>query len=253
MIIARPIQLIYFFIFLSVIFSPIALANEEAIKKSVQSHFGGHKIDSLKKTPYLNGIYEVVVGDEVFYTDEKANYFFFGHLVDAKTRTSMTHERIEQIKAARRIPLESLPLKSAIKVVKGDGKRHVAIFTDPNCPYCKQLEKELLNITNTTIYILLYPVLNGSMEVSKKIWCSDDQIKAWDDFMLKGVAPSDKECETPLELLVKAGRDNKVSGTPTLIFADGTIVGGMIPTAAIEEKLNSAINSKGEAKGEKRK
>ncbi|GKS70228.1 thiol:disulfide interchange protein DsbC [Nitrosomonas sp. PY1] len=253
MIIMRPIQLICFFILLSVVGSPIALANEEAIKKSVQSHFGGHKIDSLKKTPYFNGIYEVVVGDEVFYTDENANYFFFGHLVDAKTRTSMTHERIEQIKAARRIPLDSLPLKSAIKIVKGDGKRHVAVFTDPNCPYCKQLEKEFLSITNTTIYILLYPVLNGSMEVSRKIWCSDDQIKAWDDFMLKGVAPSDKECETPLESLVKAGRDNKVSGTPTLIFADGTIVGGMIPTAAIEEKLNNAMNSKDTAKEGKKK
>ena len=161
--------------------------------------------------------------------------------------------RTKESSRLKRIPLESLPLKSAIKVVKGDGKRHVAIFTDPNCPYCKQLEKELLNITNATIYILLYPVLNGSMEVSKKIWCSDDQIKAWDDFMLRGVTPSDKECETPLELLVKAGRDNKVSGTPTLIFADGTIVGGMIPAAAIEEKLNSAINSKGAAKEEKRK
>lgn len=223
-------------------------ADEETIKKNVQEHFEGHKIESLKKTPYFNGLYEVVVGDEVFYTDEQAKYFFFGHLVDAKTRTSMTHERIEQIKAARRIPLDSLPLQSSIKIVKGNGKRHVAIFTDPNCPYCKRLEKELQNITNVTIYTLLYPVLNGSMEVSKKIWCSENQIKAWDDFMLKGVAPADKECETPLDVLVKAGRENKVSGTPTLIFADGTVVGGMIPSATIEEKLSAAESVKDTSK-----
>ena len=230
-------------------FSGTIWADEAAVRKAVQTHFEGHKIDSLKKIPSL-GLYEVVVGDELFYADDKANYFFFGHVVDTKTRTSMTNERIQEIKAARRVSLDSLPLQSAIKVVKGDGKRQVAIFTDPNCPYCKQLEKELVNITNVTIYTLLYPVLNGSMELSKKIWCSDNQIKAWDDFMLRGIAPSDKDCETPLETLVKSGRENKVSGTPTLIFADGSIVGGMIPAAVIEEKLNSAgdADAKGKAK-----
>lgn len=220
-------------------FSGTIWADEAVVRKAVQTHFEGHKIDSLKKIPSL-GLYEVVVGDELFYSDDKANYFFFGHVVDTKTRTSMTNERIQEIKAARRVPLDSLPLQSAIKVVKGDGKRQVAIFTDPNCPYCKQLEKELVNVTNVTIYTLLYPVLNGSMELSKKIWCSDNQIKAWDDFMLKGIAPAGKDCDTPLETLVQSGRENKVSGTPTLIFADGSIVGGMIPVAVIEEKLNAA-------------
>jgi thiol:disulfide interchange protein DsbC len=223
-------------------FSEVIWADEEALRKAIQPHFAGHNIDSLKKTPYL-GLYEVVVGDEVFYTDEKADYFFFGHVIDTKTRVSMTNERIQEIKAARRVSLDSLPLQHAIKIVKGDGKRKLAIYTDPNCPYCKQLEKELVNVTNITIYTLLYPVLNGSMELSKKIWCSKNQIKAWDDFMLKGVAPSGKDCETPLEALVKSGRENKVSGTPTLIFADGSIVGGMIPAAVIEEKLESASKS----------
>ncbi len=220
-------------------FSGMTWANEEALKEAIQPHFPGTEIESLKKTSYL-GLYEVVVGGEVFYTDEKADYFFFGHVIDSKTRTSLTNERLEEIKAARRVPLESLPLESANKVVKGNGKRQLAVFTDPNCPYCKQLEQALVNITDITIYTLLYPVLNGSAELSKKIWCSDDQIKAWDDFMLRGVAPTAKDCETPLAELVKSGQKNKVSGTPTLIFGDGSIVGGMIPAAAIEDKLESA-------------
>lgn len=224
-------------------FSEAIWADEAALRKAIQPHFADSKIESVRKTNYL-GLYEVVVGDEVFYTDAKADYFFFGHVIDTKTRMSMTNERIQEIKAARRVPLDSLPLQSAIKIVKGDGKRRVAIFTDPNCPYCKQLEKELLNVTNVTIYTLLYPVLKGSMELSKKIWCSDNQIKAWDDFMLKDVAPSSKDCETPLDALVKSGRENKVNGTPTLIFADGSVVGGMIPATAIEEKLESASKSK---------
>lgn len=224
-------------------FSGTLWANEEAVKEAVQPHFEGQKIDSIKKTPF-SGLYEIVIGDELFYSDDKANYLFFGHIIDTKTRASMTNERIQEIKAARRVSFDSLPLQHAIKAVKGDGKRKVAVYTDPNCPYCKQLEKELINITNVTVYNLLYPVLNGSMELSKKVWCAENQIKAWEDFMLRGTAPAEKDCETPLETLVKSGRENKVSGTPTLIFADGSVVGGMIPAAAIEEKLESASKDK---------
>ncbi|MER2514086.1 MAG: DsbC family protein [Nitrosomonas ureae] len=234
----------FFILILSLSFSSGMLwANEEAVKKAVQPHFESQKIDSVKKTPF-SGLYEVVVGDELFYTDDKADFFFFGHVINTKSRVSMTNERIQEIKAARRVPFDSLPLQHAIKAVKGDGKRKVAVYTDPNCPYCKQLEKELINITNVTVYNLLYPVLNGSMELSKKIWCSENQIKAWEDFMLKGTAPEEKDCEAPLETLVESGRENKVSGTPTLIFSDGSVVGGMIPAAAIEEKLENASKDK---------
>ncbi len=224
-------------------FSGAAYADEAAIRQAVQAQFPEHKLDSLKKVPFL-GLYEVVLGEDVFYVDEKAEYFFFGHVVDAKTRNSLTNDRVQEIKAARRVPLDTLPLQYAIKTVKGDGARKLAVYTDPNCPYCKKLEKELLSIDNITIYTLLYPVLNGSMELSKKIWCAENQIKAWDDFMLRNVAPASKECETPLDALVKSGRENRVSGTPTLIFADGSIVGGLIPAAAIEEKLQSTAQAK---------
>lgn len=234
---------LFVFILILGFFSNIAWADEAAVRKAIQAHFADQKIDSLKKMPFL-GLYEVVIGDEVFYTDAQADHFFFGHVIDTKTRASLTDERIQQIKAARRVSFDTLPLQHAVKAVKGDGSRKVAVYTDPNCPYCKQLEKELLNIDNVTVYNLLYPVLRGSMELSKKIWCADHALKAWEDWMLKGIAPAGKECETPLEALVKSGRDNKVSGTPTLIFADGSIVGGMIPAATIEEKLQNAASSK---------
>ncbi|MDC8444817.1 MAG: DsbC family protein [Nitrosomonas sp.] len=234
------------FIFIPLIYilsgTGLTWANEEAIKKAIEPHFPGAKIESLRKTPYL-GLYEALVGGELFYTDEKAEYFFFGHIVDTKSRTSVTNERLQEIKAARRIPLDTLPLEFAIKIVKGNGERKLAVFTDPNCPYCKQLEKELLNITDITIYTLLYPVLRGSVELSTSIWCAQDQIKAWDDFMLRDIAPQTRDCETPIPTLLKSGQENRVTGTPTLIFADGSIVGGMIPAAAIEEKLNSADQS----------
>src|SRR6187455_2801009 len=131
--------------------SGAALANEATVKKEVGTHFPGEKIESVKKTPYF-GLYEIVVGGEILYTDEKATYFFFGHVVDPQTRQSLTSERLQQIKDARRISIDSLPLDHAIKTVKGNGKRRLAVFSDPNCPYCKRLEKELTKITDVTIY-----------------------------------------------------------------------------------------------------
>lgn len=216
-----------------------AFADEASLKKALQGIFPDEKIESLKKTPYL-GLYEVVIGGELFYTDDKASYLFFGHVVDPKTRQSLTSERLQQIKEARRINQDSLPLDLAIKTVKGDGKRKLVVFSDPNCPYCKRLEKELTNITDVTIYTLLYPVLNGSIPTATAIWCSSDRLKAWDDFMLRGTAPTGKNCEAPIEKLLEAGRKNGISGTPTLIFADGSIVPGMIPTDSIEKKLRGA-------------
>jgi thiol:disulfide interchange protein DsbC len=216
-----------------------AFGNEEAVKKALQTTFSGEKIDSIKKTPYL-GLYEVVVGGELFYTDEKATYLFFGHVIDPQTKQSLTSERLQQIKDARRISMDTLPLDQAIKAVKGNGKRKLVVFSDPNCPYCKRLEKELVNVTDVTIYTLLYPVLNGSLPTATSIWCSPNRLKAWDDFMLKGVAPAGKNCDTPIETILQAGRKNGINGTPTLIFPDGSVIPGMIAADTIETKLNAA-------------
>ncbi|MDP1574508.1 MAG: DsbC family protein [Coxiellaceae bacterium] len=216
------------------------MADEATLKKLIQIHFPGEEIQSLKKTPYL-GLYEVAVGGELFYTDEKADYFFFGHVIDTKTKVSLTNERLQEIRDARRITIDSLPLEHAIKTVKGNGQRTVAVFTDPHCPYCKQLEKELVKITDITIHTFLYPVLNGSVKRATEIWCSDDKHKAWDDYMLRDIEPTGKDCETPLSTLVQVGQKHKITGTPTLIFADGSIVGGLIPADKIEENLNHAM------------
>jgi thiol:disulfide interchange protein DsbC len=216
-----------------------ASADDASLKKALQSNFPGEKIEGVTKTPYL-GLYEVVVGGELFYTDDKASYLFFGHVIDPKTKQSLTSERLQQIKEARRIDTGSLPLEHAIKTVKGNGKRKLVVFSDPNCPYCKRLEKELTNVTDVTVYTLLYPVLNGSVPTATAIWCAPDRLKAWEDFMLKDIAPAGKNCETPLETLLQAGKKNGINGTPTLIFPDGSVAPGMIPADTIEKRLSAA-------------
>ncbi|MEO8991778.1 MAG: DsbC family protein [Nitrosospira sp.] len=232
------INLVFFSLLLCFLFGS-AFADEASLKKAIQANFPGEKIESLKKTPYL-GLYEVVVGGELFYTDEKASYLFFGHVVDPLTKQSLTTDRLQQIKDTRRISIDSLPLQFAIKAVKGNGKRKLVVFSDPNCPYCKRLEKELANVTDVTIYTLLYPVLNGSVPTATSIWCSTDRLKAWDGFMLKDIAPTGKDCETPIGKLLQAGQENGISGTPTLIFADGSVAPGLITVETIEKKLGAS-------------
>jgi thiol:disulfide interchange protein DsbC len=227
------------FPFLLLCFTGAVSANEASLKKALMTNFPGEKIESVKKTPYL-GLYEVVVGGELFYTDEKASYFFFGHVVDPQTKQSLTSERLQEIKDTRRISIDSLPLELAIKAVKGNGKRKLAVFSDPNCRYCKRLEKELAKVTDVTIYTLLYPVLNGSVDTATAIWCSADRLKAWNGFMLKDAVPTGKTCETPIETLLQTGQKHGVNGTPTLIFADGSVVPGMITADIVEKKLGAA-------------
>ena len=232
---------LYSFGLLGLLLSGIAQANEADLKEAIQALFPESNIESLTQTPYL-GLYEAVIDGEIFYTDEKAEYFFMGHIVDAKKRASLTSERMQQIRDSRRIAIDSLPLEHALKTVKGNGKRTLIVYSDPNCPYCKRLEKELVNVTDITIYTLLYPVLNGSMTTAEAIWCSEDRVKAWDDFMLKSVAPAGKSCDAPLQILLESGRQNRVTGTPTLIFADGSVVPGFIPQSEIEKRLDQAAS-----------
>ncbi|MDV6344580.1 DsbC family protein [Nitrosomonas sp. Is37] len=234
-------RLHHFFMFLLLGFiSDHALADETQLKKTIQTHFPGTEIESLRKTPYM-GLYEVVIGGEILYTDEKAEYFFVGHVVDAKTRVSLTSERMQQLRDARRIAIDTLPLELGIKAVKGDGKRTLVVYSDPHCPYCKKLEAELAKVKDITIYTLLYPILKNSMQTATAIWCSVDRLKAWDDFMLRGIVPAGKDCETPLNTLLQSGQKNQITGTPTLIFADGSVVSGMIPAEEIEKRLNDTV------------
>jgi len=223
------------------IFSSVASADEESLKKSLIPYFPNEKIEILKKIPSLQ-LYEITIGDRIFYVDERAKYFFSGHLFDLKNEKNLTEERLQEIRNARKVDINSLPLEYAIQEVKGNGERKLVIFSDPNCGYCKRLEKELIHINNVTIYTFLYPILKGSKEISEAIWCSDDKIKSWNSFMLNGTTPTGKECEAPIDTLLKIGKQHGFNSTPTIVFANGETVPGMISAEIIEKKLNEPTN-----------
>lgn len=174
--------------------------------------------------------------DHLVYTDEKMTYLFSGNILDIHTLRNLTEAREKQLYA---INFDNLPLDLAIKNVKGNGKRRLAVFTDPNCPYCKRLEKEMINLTNSTVYIFVYPVLPGSEEKAKSIWCTPDRLQAWEEHMLKGVEPKkEKACDT--SALMNISMQAKTLGinlTPTLVFEDGVIKPGTMTLELLEERL----------------
>lgn len=222
--------------------SGIASASEADVRKNMQARYPGIAVESVATTP-LPGVYEVFANGVIIYTDKDVNYIIAeGRLVDTKTRTDLTAERLRKLSA---IPFDSLPLQQSFKVVRGNGKRKLAYFTDPNCPYCKRLEQELVNVKDVTLHVFLFPILsNDSVEKARGVWCSKDRAKAWTDLMLKGIAPkAAANCDAPLEKLVQFGQDKGIKGTPTLIFADGSRVPGTLPAADLSKLLEAASQS----------
>ncbi|HTN93570.1 MAG TPA: DsbC family protein [Gallionella sp.] len=221
-------------LFLFILWAP-AQAGENEIRKSLQSKFPGiGKIEHIVKTPYA-GLYEVVIDDQLLYTDANGDYIFEGNIIDTKTRRDLSGERRRVLFA---VDFDKLPLELAVKKVKGNGKRRLAIFTDPNCTYCRRLEKELSGVTDVTLYFFMYPIFPGSDEIVRNVLCSKNPIKAWDDWMLSDIAPEKAVCATQTDKVLALGQKLHVNGTPNLIFGSGMQSPGLLPMEELEKNLN---------------
>jgi thiol:disulfide interchange protein DsbC len=219
-----------------------AHAGENEIRKSLQSKFPGiGKIEHIVKTPYA-GLYEIVIDDQLLYTDAQGEYLFEGNVIEAKSRRDLSGERRQVLFA---IDFDKLPLELAVKKVKGNGKRKLAIFTDPNCSFCRRLEKELSGVSDVTLYRFMYPIFPGSDEIVRNVLCSKDPNKAWEDWMLSGIAPAKAICDTQTEKVMALGQKLRVNGTPNLIFGNGIQSPGFLPVEELEKNLNETGKKQG--------
>lgn len=219
-----------------------ASAQEATIRKNLGERIPQlQKIDEVSKSP-MPGLYELRVnGSEIFYTDAEGNFLLQGNLIDTKQRRNLTEERVDKLTA---INVDALPVKDAFTIVRGNGKRKLVVFEDPNCGYCKKFERDLQKVDNVTVHMFLYPILGpDSVEKSKNIWCAKDAAKVWQDWMVRDQLPKAASCDTTaVARNIDIGRKYKITGTPTLVFADGTRVPGAIGTAQIEKHLTDAVN-----------
>ena len=216
-----------------------AFAQEAVIRKNLAERLPAlSKIDEVSKTP-MNGLYEIRVDSDIFYTDPEGNFLIQGNLIDTKGKRNLTEERVTKLSA---IDFDALPLKDAFTQVRGNGKRKLAVFEDPNCGYCKRFERDLQKVNDVTIHTFLIPILSAdSAEKSKNIWCAKDKNKAWLDWMVRDQNPAKASCDTTaLERNLAFSKKYKITGTPTVFFANGTRVPGAISAPEIEKQLASA-------------
>lgn len=203
--------------------SALSFANVETVKSNLNQNYPNIQVTNIQKTE-MAGLYSANLDKQIIYLDENAQYMFVGSMVRMKDQKNLTKDLVLKQNS---IDWKKLPFKDAIKTVKGNGKRELAIFSDPNCPYCKKLEAELDKLNDVTIYTFIYPLKPQSIAVSKQIWCDANQAYAWKNLLEKNIQPKAKTCANPIERNLELGRKLGVTGTPTLIFANGLkMVGG---------------------------
>jgi thiol:disulfide interchange protein DsbC len=227
------------FVSASLICTGLAYAQpEQQIKTEIQKKLGANaKVKSVSPAP-VSGLYEVLVGNDIFYTDASGKYLIQGEIIELASGKNITEQRQADL---NRIKWSDLTPANAIKNVRGNSSRQLAVFSDPNCGYCKRLEKSLQQLDNVTIYTYLIPILSpDSAQKSKQIWCSADPYKAYMDWMINGITPSGKgDCNTPLDKNMTFAKTYGVTGTPTLFFTDGSRFPGAVQITDIEKKFNS--------------
>lgn len=221
--------------------SPSWAADESAdtLASKLKDMYPATKIERVQRSE-LPGLFEVVMGRNAAYTDSSGRYFIFGHLFDMKEQRDLTAERVEK---AARIAFDSLPLVDAIKTVRGKGERVIAVFSDPDCPFCRRLESELDKLDNVTLYTFLYPLEGLHPESKTKavaVWCAKDRSGAWSELMRSGKLPSKTACDNPVERNIQLGQRLSIQGTPTLISSDGRLLPGAAPRERIEQWLAEA-------------
>lgn len=223
---------------ISFVSSNVYAQTEQQIKTELQKKIGaGLKIKTVSPSP-IAGVYEILVGNDLFYTDANSKYLFQGEIIEIATGKNITEQRQADL---NRIKWSELVPANALKVVRGNGSRQLAIFSDPNCGYCKRLDKALLQLDNVTVYTYLIPILSpDSAQKSKQIWCSPDPQKAYTDWMVNGIAPSGKgDCTTPIDKNMVFAKTYGITGTPTIFFTDGSRYPGAVQISDIEKKFST--------------
>lgn len=211
---------------------------EQQLKTDLQKKLGANaKVRSVAPAP-VGGLYEVLVGNDVFYTDSTGKYLIQGEIIELSTGKNITEQRQADL---NRIKWTDLAQANAMKTVRGNGSRQLAVFSDPNCGYCKRLEKSLQQLDNVTIYTYLIPILGpDSLQKSKQIWCAADPYKTYMDWMINGTVPNGKsDCATPLDKNMAYAKSYGITGTPTLFFTDGSRFPGAVQITDIEKKFSS--------------
>ncbi len=219
---------------------PAWAQNPAAIKANVERLTAGKvKVDQVQATP-APGIFQVISEGEIFYTDATGRYGLVGGaLVDMQTQQDLTAPAVEKLTA---VPFASLPLKHAIKQVRGNGKRQVAVFEDPNCPICRVFTKFVDQLDDVTVYRFMYPVIDpSSQSLARTAWCAADRAGAWDQVMGGRRLAGPQECDVSgLVEILQFGEKHRIQNTPTVFLGNGKRLVGATPPDQFMAELEAS-------------
>jgi thiol:disulfide interchange protein DsbC len=226
---------------LSALLALTAHADEAAIRKNLAERYpNAPAIVAVNPTP-LPGIFEVYNDNRLLYTDANGDYLMMGSLIDTRARINLSQQRLLELKAVK---FDSLPFEHAFTLVKGKGERRIAVFSDPECPHCKALEKSLTNLDNLTVHLFLMPLADlhpRAVGIAEAVWCAEDRARAWQAYMLEGVTPEGgKACDTPLADIARLAAEMSINGTPAIILPNGRIIPGALSSGQLETLLGDS-------------
>jgi thiol:disulfide interchange protein DsbC len=219
----------------------VPAAQASAIRQKLARLPGLGTVDSLRTTP-IPGLFEAKVGSNVVYVDAKGDYVIDGAIIETSTQRNLTEERVDEI---NKVDFASLPLRDAVVWKNGNGKRRLVIFSDPNCGYCKRLERAFVDLKDVTVYTFMIGILGeDSKAKADTIWCLKDRTQAWRDWMTQDRAPARSfgMCSTPLQRNLALAQKLRVNGTPAMFFEDGTRLASAAPIDVIEQRLLKAAS-----------
>ena len=215
-----------------------------AIKQNLETRFPNAKILSVTPSALVPGFYEVFTGDTVSLSNATGDLVLVGSIIDTKSKRNLSVERVDELGS---VDFASLPFDRAIKTVKGNGSRKIAVFSDPECPFCQQLEKEMASINDVTIYTFLYPIASlhpAAPERAHALWCQADRSNAWTQWMVFQKVPEQKTCEgDPVDQLQKLGSSLNIVSTPTLFSASGKRFAGTLPAPSLDKFIDGKSSS----------
>ncbi len=219
--------------------SALAVADEAAIKKALAGFIPDASVDSIKPAE-IKGLYEVILGGNIFYASEDGKYLLQGQLFDAEAKKNITETKLADV---RKTALDKVGEQKMIIFKPATSKYQVSIFTDIDCGYCRKLHSELdqYQAQGISIRYLFYPRAGKGSDSYKKavsVWCNSDRNKAL-TIAKKGENLEEKTCDNPVDQHMQLGEAFGMNGTPMIVTAKGNVLPGYVPAAQLAKILAS--------------
>ena len=217
-------------------------ADEAAIRQAMTKSMPSVKVDSVKPA-VIKGLFEVVVGANIYYVSEDGKYLLQGRLVDVAARKDLTEEKLN---VTRKLAIEKMGQANMIVFKPKITKYTVTIFTDIDCGYCRKLHSEIDQYLaqGITIQYLFFPRAGkGSDSYNKavSVWCAEDRNAALTAAKKDQKLP-EKTCDNPIDKHMQLAAEFDVKGTPMIISENGNVYPGYLPAKQLVEALENEKN-----------